>query len=134
MVTNRTRAGQGQGKVAIAPSAGTTGHVAAAPSGGDAGHVAAAPRGPAAQHVAIGQRSAVPASDIIIPTGVSTDAGNILTLGSDSKPFLSCTEVEDCLTGLYELAGTMTAHLAEANPHPQYLLAAGPIVGRTFTF
>jgi hypothetical protein len=97
----------GQAKVPVAPS-GDTGHVAAPPTGSGSGHVAAIPRGATAKHVAVGLRSSMPASDIIIPTGVSTDAGNILILGSDSKPYLSCPTVNDCFTG--------------------------PIVGRTFTF
>lgn len=99
---------------------------------GATGHVAAAPRGSVA-HVPAGPRVQQPAP-VISGGGISSDEGNILTLGNDNKAFLDCDAVETCLDGLYESAGAVAAHVAEANPHTQYHLSGARIIGREFLF
>jgi hypothetical protein len=116
------------GKVARAPG-GTTGHVAHVPSG-TPGHVAKAPNGPAG-YVATNPRSPV-STPVSTPAGISSDAGNILELGSDGKLYLSCETIDDC--GLFEEAGAVAAHVAETHPHAQYILVGSRIVGREITF
>ncbi len=137
----------GTPRVSVAPRSGATGHVAASPRGssgrvsanprGSSGHVAASPRGSSGRVSAnprgsSGRVAASPRSVTIINNngsgGISSDADNLLILGSDSKPFLSCLIIDDCFDGLFEPLGAVedafTDHLASANPHAQYLLSA----------